>query len=95
MHGTHCIFAMPAKACSGTEVIPLAERISMPPSLGQEPDRTSGAPAESPLKVHPPNLTVQGEAEAVLDAARSPSASKLFWDHEFPISSSDTATFYP
>ena len=47
--------------------------------MGQEPDRTSGAPFESPLKLQPPNPTVQGKAEALLDAARSPSsASNIF-----------------
>jgi hypothetical protein len=69
---------MPAKASAGTEVIPLFERSRLPPCVGQEPDRTSGAPSESPLKLHPPNPTVQGKAEALLDAASSPSsASKL------------------
>jgi hypothetical protein len=76
---------MPAKASAGTEVIPLLERSSLPPCVGQEPDRTSGAPSELPLKVHSPNPTVQGHAEALLDAARRPSsASKLCLDHEVP-----------
>ena len=70
---------MPWKACGGTEVIPLLESSRLPPCVGQEPDRTSGAPSLSPLKVHPPKPTVQGKAEALLDAASTPSsASKLF-----------------
>ena len=80
---------MPAKACGGTEVIPLLERSSKLPCVGQEPDRTSGAPSESPLKLHPPNPTVQGKAEELLDAARSPSsASNIFLDPEMPIGDS-------
>jgi hypothetical protein len=66
---------MPAKASAGTEVIPLLKIFSAPPCVGQEPDRTSGAPSESPLKVQPPNPTVQGKADALLDAARSPSST--------------------
>ncbi len=77
---------MPANASAGTEVIPLPRRSSLPPSVGQEPDRTSGEPSESPLKLQLPNPTVQGKAEALLDAARSPSsASNIFWDPEMPI----------
>jgi hypothetical protein len=52
-HGTHSMFAMPVKASVGTEVIPLLDRTRLPPAVfsfvppcvGQEPDRTSGAPA--------------------------------------------------
>jgi hypothetical protein len=77
---------MPAKASAGTEVIPLLSRFSQPPCMGQEPDRTSGAPLESPLKVQPPNSTVQGKADALLDAARSPSsASHIFLDADVAI----------
>jgi hypothetical protein len=67
-----------AKASGGTEVIPLLERSSVPPCVGQEPDRTSGAPAWSPLKLQPPNPTVQGKAEALLDAARSTNKICMF-----------------
>jgi hypothetical protein len=75
MHGTHCMFAMSAKASGGIALIPLPERSSTPPCVGQEPDRTNGAPLESPLKLQPPNPTVQGKAEALLDAARSPNSA--------------------
>ncbi len=51
---------MPAKASAGTDVMPLPRRYSVPPSVGQEPDRTSGAPARSPLKVQPPKPNVHG-----------------------------------
>ncbi len=61
---------MPWKASAGTEVIPLLERSSVPPCVGQDPDRTSGAPLASQLKLQPPNPTVQGKAEALLDATR-------------------------
>ena len=72
---------MPAKASAGTEVIPLLSRFSLPPCVGQEPDRTSGAPLESPLKLQPPNPTVHGKAEALLDAARRPSSTgNIFLD---------------
>ena len=43
--GTHVIVDMPWKALGCTDVMPLLERSSVPPSVGQEPDRTSGAPA--------------------------------------------------
>ena len=43
----------------GTDVIPLYERSSAPACVGQEPVRTSCAPAWSPLKVQPPKATVQ------------------------------------
>ena len=77
---------MPAKASAGTEVIPLFERSRLPPCVGQEPDRTSGAPLVSPLNVQPPNTSVQGKAEALLDAARSPSsASNIFLDPDVSI----------
>ena len=84
-HGTHSIFTMPAKALAGTELIPLSRSDSVPRCVGQEPDRTNGAPTSLPLKVQPPNATVQGKAEAALDAARSPSASMDFLEHELPI----------
>ena len=72
---------MPAKASAGTEFIPMSERSSKLPCVGQEPDRTSGAPLESPVKLQPPNPTVQGKAEELLDAVRSPSsASNIFLD---------------
>jgi hypothetical protein len=84
--GTHSIFAMPAKAWAGTDVIPLLVRSSVPPCVGQEPDRTSGAPSESPLKAQLPNPTVQGKAEALLDAARSQrTASRRFVHQEVPM----------
>ena len=51
---------MPAKASAGTDVMPLPARCSVPPSAGQEPERTSGAPAKSPLKVQLPNSNVHG-----------------------------------
>ena len=51
---------MPAKASAGTDVMPLPARCSVPPSAGQEPERTSGAPAKSPLKVQPPKFNVHG-----------------------------------
>jgi hypothetical protein len=57
---THVICDMPWKASDGTEVIPLLLRSSIPFCVGQEPVRTSGAPAQSPLKLQPPNATVQG-----------------------------------
>jgi hypothetical protein len=43
--GTHCICGMPWKASGGTDVMPLRESSSVPASVGQEPVRTSGAPA--------------------------------------------------
>jgi hypothetical protein len=55
--------------------MPLPARSSLPLADGQEPDRTSGAPSLSPLKTHPPNTTVQGNADVPLDAAKSRSAS--------------------
>jgi hypothetical protein len=78
---------MPAKAWGSTDLIRLLERSSVPSFMGQEPDRISDAPLESsPLKVQLPNLTVQGKAEAPLDAARCPSsASKICFDHDLHI----------
>jgi hypothetical protein len=85
-YGTHSIFAMPANASAGTEVIPLNSRFSPPPCVGQEPDRTSGAPSVLPLKVQPPNVCVQFKAEALLDVDMSQSsASKIFLDHQMDI----------
>ena len=52
--GTHSIFDMPWKTSGGTDVIPLPQRSSVPPCVGQEPVRTSCALASSPLKVQPP-----------------------------------------
>jgi hypothetical protein len=43
--GTHVIFDMSWKASGCTDVIPFPERSSSPPIVGQEPVRTSGAPA--------------------------------------------------
>ncbi len=59
-HGTHVICVIFWKASGGTDVIPLYSRKSQPPCVGQEPVRTSGAPAWSPLKVQPPKATVHG-----------------------------------
>jgi hypothetical protein len=56
--GTHCICGRPWKASSCTDVIPLPARSSVPACVGQEPVRTSGAPALSPLKLQPPKATV-------------------------------------
>ena len=76
------MFDMPAKASNGNAVIPLFERSNRKPCVGQVPDRTSGAPLSSPLNLHPPYPTVQGKAEAILDAARSHiSATNLLFDH--------------
>jgi hypothetical protein len=61
---------MPAKASAGTKVIPLIERDSVSSCVGQEPDRTSGAPSESPLNLQPPKATAHGKAEVLLVAAR-------------------------
>jgi hypothetical protein len=44
-HGTHVICVISWKASGGTDVIPFDERSSSPPSVGQEPVRTRGAPA--------------------------------------------------
>ncbi len=44
-HGTHVICVIFWKTSDGTDVIPLKERCSPPPSVGQEPVRTRGAPA--------------------------------------------------
>jgi hypothetical protein len=35
----------PANTEADSDVIPLSERSSVPPCVGQEPERTSGAPA--------------------------------------------------
>jgi hypothetical protein len=44
-HGTHVICVIFWKVSGGTDVIPLYERSSAPACVGQEPVRTSGAPA--------------------------------------------------
>ncbi len=44
-HGTHVILVIFWKVSDGTDVIPLDERSSEPPCVGQEPVRTSDAPA--------------------------------------------------
>jgi hypothetical protein len=68
---THVICDMPWKALDVTDVIPFVLRSRTPTCVGQEPVRTSGAKAVSPLKVQPPKLTVHGAAEAPLDAVSS------------------------
>ena len=63
---THVQAPMPANESFFTNVMPLPHRLKVPLWVGQEPERSSGAPLVSPEKVHPPKDTLQGAASAEL-----------------------------
>ena len=61
---THVQAPMPANESFFTDVMPLLFSHRVPLWMGQEPERSSGAPLVSPEKVQPPYVTLQGAASA-------------------------------
>jgi len=59
---THRQAPMSANESLFKAVMPLPIRSSEPPSVAQEPVRTSGTPSKSPEKTQPPNWTLQRRA---------------------------------
>ena len=59
---THRQAPMSANESLFKAVMPLPIRSSEPPSVAQEPVRTSGTPSKSPEKTQPPNWRLQGRA---------------------------------
>ena len=70
---THLQAPMPTNESFFTDVMPLLLRLRTPKAaVGQEPERTSGAPSRSPENTQPPNVTFQGlAASAELERERS------------------------
>ena len=61
---THVQRPMPANESFFTDVMPSLYSNRSPLWVGQEPERSSGAPLVSPEKVQPPYVTLQGAASA-------------------------------